>query len=200
MVCWIKPGMIRARNESFRSVRCTLLKTVTLQDSNRHRSSYTGSCSRNTHLFTVGSVCTGTARLCSCRLKGACNEGLRACWILLSADLLGFHFFFTTSQTLSYFFPGHNMGALRDYCHSLPACHTPCFQVWSLWRDCRLEPLWEINGRQERAKKTGQMALSPPPAWCHERAPVPLQMPLCSADLLWSWSDRTLGSCHSSFL
>lgn len=133
------------------------------------------------------------------RFKGACNEGVRACRILLSADLLGFHFFFATLQTLSYFFPSRNTGALGDYCHSPPACHTPCFQVWSLWGDCRLEPLWKINGRQERAKKTGQMALSPP-AWCHERASVSLQMPLCSADLLWSWSDCTLGSCLSYFL
>lgn len=140
---------------------------------------------------------TKSARLRSC---AACNEGVRACRILLSADLLGFHFFCATLQTPSYFFPSRNTGALGDYCHSPPACHTPCFQVWSLWGDCRLEPLWKINGRQERAKKTGQMALSPPPAWCHESSSVPSQMPLCSTDLLWSWSNCTLGSCLSSFL
>lgn len=193
-----RPGMISARNERVSEVWDTYChKSVTLQDSNRHLSSYTGSCSRNTPLFTAGSARTRSARLRSC---AACNEGVRACRILLSADLLGFHFFFATLQTLSYFFPSRNTGALRDYCHSPPACHTPCFQVWSLWGDCRSEPLWKINGRQERAKKTGQMALSPPPAWCHESSSVPLQMPLCSTDLLWSWSNCTLGSCLSSFL
>lgn len=47
-------------------------------------------------------------------------------------------------------------------CRSHRICHAPCFQVWSLWASCHWGPLCEINGRQRRAKKSGQLPLSPP--------------------------------------
>lgn len=66
--CLLNEGLVWLVHEmrvSEAQGRCSY-KTVTLQDSNRHLSAYTCSCSRNTHLFTVGSACTRRARLRSC--------------------------------------------------------------------------------------------------------------------------------------
>lgn len=46
--------------------------------------------------------------------------------------------------------------------HSPDFFLAPRFQVWSLWGNCHWGPLWEMNDRQRRARKTRQLLLSPP--------------------------------------
>lgn len=62
-------------------------------------------------------------------------------------------------------------------------------------RELSLGDLVENWWQTGKGKKTGQMALSPPPAWCYERSSVSLQMPLCSIYSLSPSSDCLTNSC-----